>query len=335
VSSGGTALARTDAALARVAQTGPNHLPPPTKRRGGIPFAKEDRSMHPTMRRNAFTLIELLVVIAIIAILAAILFPVFARAREEARKTSCLSNIKQIGLAARMYEEDYDMNLLPPWTMLTPNAAQANVNWTWPVIEQPYVKNANLFICPDAVGMAATTSTLATIAYGAQGTYGMNVDGLFGGVNGGPNFFPGGLQAHPKLSSATNPANTVQFMDAAEVTTGAEGNLGAMHTGYEAFVADPDDSPPNGTTTYPSEIYFRIPPSIVCGGQNVDPIVPLARHNGVCNAVFLDGHAKGLHLSSIWAKPGQDALQWFFNAYGNNPPFALAFATYKGTCGND
>jgi len=61
--------------------------------------------------RNGFTLIELLVVIAIIAILAAILFPVFARAREKARQTSCLSNLKQLSLAILMYAEDYDETL--------------------------------------------------------------------------------------------------------------------------------------------------------------------------------------------------------------------------------
>src|SRR5215831_18242522 len=62
----------------------------------------------PSEARRGFTLIELLVVIAIIAILAAILFPVFARAREAARKTSCLSNMKQLGLASQMYKQDYD-----------------------------------------------------------------------------------------------------------------------------------------------------------------------------------------------------------------------------------
>jgi prepilin-type N-terminal cleavage/methylation domain-containing protein len=64
---------------------------------------------------TAFTLIELLVVIAIIAILAAILFPVFARAREQARKTACLSNLKQIGTATLMYAQDYDETLCPPY----------------------------------------------------------------------------------------------------------------------------------------------------------------------------------------------------------------------------
>ncbi|HLK58393.1 MAG TPA: DUF1559 domain-containing protein [Chthonomonadaceae bacterium] len=299
--------------------------------------------MQSRSRRSGFTLIELLVVIAIIAILAAILFPVFARAREEARKTSCLSNLKQIATAAAMYSQDYDTRLLPPWyyKFANPTPAQVDITWTWGGMVQPYVKNQQLFLCPDAnSSSAATNSTYATIALGKQGSYGMNLDGLFGQVNGtafGNNPFPAAntisLPSYPKLSSATNPANTVQFMDAAEITTGAEGDINAMRNAYQFYVTDTDNNNPGGATNYPSAIYFRLPPAIIANGA--DPIIPLARHNGTCNATFLDGHAKSLHLSSIWARKGEDACQWFFNKYGNNPPFALAFPTYQPNCGND
>jgi prepilin-type N-terminal cleavage/methylation domain-containing protein len=93
------------------------------------------------MRRNGFTLIELLVVIAIIAILAAILFPVFAQAREKARQTMCLSNSRQMGLAVQMYTQDYD-EVLPTVRMMgTPGES-------WIVLIQPYVKNELLRRCP-------------------------------------------------------------------------------------------------------------------------------------------------------------------------------------------
>ena len=89
--------------------------------------------------RRGFTLIELLVVIAIIAILAAILFPVFARAREKARQSSCLSNVKQISLAALMYAQDYDE--------LLPFAHFGDGRW-WYHVLQPYIANEQIFRCP-------------------------------------------------------------------------------------------------------------------------------------------------------------------------------------------
>ena len=99
------------------------------------------------MRRGStkplgFTLIELLVVIAIIAILAAILFPVFAKAREKARQTSCLSNQKQIALGLLMYAQDYDEKIpYPFWGWGTPP-------YTWRVVIDPYIKNTQIYQCP-------------------------------------------------------------------------------------------------------------------------------------------------------------------------------------------
>ena len=91
------------------------------------------------MHRRGFTLIELLVVIAIIAILAAILFPVFARAREKARQTSCLSNLKQIALSVQMYADDWNESL--PYY-------QRPFGWNWYDDIAPYMKNRSITVCP-------------------------------------------------------------------------------------------------------------------------------------------------------------------------------------------
>ncbi len=110
--------------------------------------------------RRGFTLIELLVVIAIIAILAAILFPVFAQARAKAQQTSCLNNSKQIGLALMMYTADYD-NTLPSAYYYVNGATSALGYVHWSGMVAPYVKNNQIWVCPDHAvkGFAPTCFT--------------------------------------------------------------------------------------------------------------------------------------------------------------------------------
>ena len=102
--------------------------------------------------KGGFTLIELLVVIAIIAILAAILFPVFAQARAQARKTTCLSNNKQVGLSILMYDQDYDETLPLLFVRASTFNAQDFIpggTQDWHNLIQPYTKNYQMMICPD------------------------------------------------------------------------------------------------------------------------------------------------------------------------------------------
>ncbi len=163
-------------------------------------------------RKNerAFTLIELLVVIAIIGILAAILFPVFARARENARRASCLSNLKQMGLGFMMYAQDYDERL----PTLTNNI---NGSYLWPdrtisarsywnLKVYPYVKNIQIFNCP---------SVNYTWAGGPDSaiTYGANAPLVYSANDIGPN-----------LASIVYPAQTILVGDSSRVSSHEIGN---------------------------------------------------------------------------------------------------------------
>jgi len=105
-------------------------------------------------RRKGFTLIELLVVIAIIAILAAILFPVFARAREKARQASCLNNVKQLALAVQMYAQDYD-DCLNHYRHESPG----NTSITWQHMIYPYIQNEQIYLCPSGAPSASARRT--------------------------------------------------------------------------------------------------------------------------------------------------------------------------------
>jgi prepilin-type N-terminal cleavage/methylation domain-containing protein/prepilin-type processing-associated H-X9-DG protein len=144
--------------------------------------------MNPSQRRpHGFTLIELLVVIAIIAILAAILFPVFAQARAKARQISCLSNAKQMGLAVGMYTQDYDGQYFgyrissPDWTdgavnpANCPNANNCYPNrHFWNQIIQPYIKNYQVSVCPSARLLKYNIIDANNGIYGGQESYALN-----------------------------------------------------------------------------------------------------------------------------------------------------------------
>ncbi len=145
--------------------------------------------------KRGFTLIELLVVIAIIAILAAILFPVFARAREKARQSSCLSNMKQLGLGGLMYAQDYDEMML-----MHVVATNASPTWVyWPEVLQPYLKNQQLLRCPSDSSPTSLGSFGGTVvtSYGYNWTW----------LGSGNATVPWGRA----LAAVENPAGTIMF----------------------------------------------------------------------------------------------------------------------------
>lgn len=197
--------------------------------------------------RNAFTLIELLVVIAIIAILAAILFPVFAAAREKARQTTCASNEKQLGLAFIQYAQDYD-EMLPVGTYGNLNGGGSdngnvpygNRGYGWAGQIYSYVKSSGVYTCPD--DPTSNSSIGVEVSY----VYNNDIAGSY------DLYYPrsatqGGVGVYGAMSKLNSPARTVLLM---ESQTG----------GFDALVDNAEfggTSGPNFTTTFPSAVpYF-------------------------------------------------------------------------------
>jgi prepilin-type N-terminal cleavage/methylation domain-containing protein/prepilin-type processing-associated H-X9-DG protein len=253
--------------------------------------------MRPESTRKAFTLIELLVVIAIIAILAAILFPVFATAREKARQSACLTNEKQLGLAFMQYQQDYD-EILPPAQI----NATGTYNWDslfWHDLIYPYVKSVVFFNCPSLSGTGAvgpvTTTWIDNAAW--PGAFHIGVDSTHNpsyGVNN--NYFNGnsdtsgsykgqgcsapfygkfGLQ----MAQIRLPSDTILMTE--YVSTGQP--LSRAPWGLDpGLTATPVPGAPTWTNpgTIANQVY---------------------RHLGTTNVLFCDGHAKNMTQPAILA----------------------------------
>jgi prepilin-type N-terminal cleavage/methylation domain-containing protein/prepilin-type processing-associated H-X9-DG protein len=235
------------------------------------------------VRKRGFTLIELLVVIAIIAILAAILFPVFAQAREKARAISCISNVRQMGTAAMMYVQDYDEIYPGIWQwspcaiyfhspyILGGQITQAQADTVCQTC--PYVKNAQVFRCPSK-GAAAGAANFCSYGYAYP-----TMDGGWTPIPGSAYSWPNG----PAMASFNRPADTVMIADSGTWPGTAQCNAST----YPGIYSGCDT---RGGYTYP---YLYQPTTNPWSS-------PLPLHTGMTNVTFADGHAKAMKIEPLF-----------------------------------
>ncbi|HEY3333322.1 MAG TPA: DUF1559 domain-containing protein [Capsulimonadaceae bacterium] len=260
------------------------------------------------IRRQGFTLIELLVVIAIIAILAAILFPVFAKARDKARQTTCSSNMKQMGLALMQYVGDYD-ECFPAQRMGTASNAP-----TWRQIIHPYIKSTEVQTCPSntsnqyVVSLATGAYPATTISYAASSNQqGLSTVSPFRTWS--PFTDPGYTPGVISVSTIVAPSELIGVVESVASRIGfdlADAGYNAGNAGC-AVPAGGNPSPPNSCL--------------------------FSNHSTMANYLFCDGHVKALVPSKTqgyWNYDNTDlsvhygynswqtALSCLRNAYGLN-----------------
>ncbi|HZT43650.1 MAG TPA: prepilin-type N-terminal cleavage/methylation domain-containing protein [Chthonomonadaceae bacterium] len=263
-------------------------------------------------RRNGFTLIELLVVIAIIAILAAILFPVFAQAREKARQATCLSDEKQIGLGFMMYVQDYDETFpLLQYQLVVPtiDTTAASLRF-WTDFIYPYVKNGTL--TTDAYGTASWGLggiwTCPSFPDPTQsGTYGVHWRLCPDGWDiWDP---PDSLLAPATLANLPTPADTMLVCELGE--NDAPWGYGQIDwseyawtdgVGTPAGTLDTHNDLKNGDCDWPPSTYG----DNGINGWDTCGMYPRYRHSRNTNMIFAEGHVKAIHR-------GQ--LTWYKNIY--------------------
>jgi prepilin-type N-terminal cleavage/methylation domain-containing protein/prepilin-type processing-associated H-X9-DG protein len=224
-----------------------------------------------TMVNRGFTLIELLVVIAIIAILAAILFPVFARARENARRASCQSNLKQIGLGLLQYVQDYDevMPVVNTYTGGMDTVAQP----PWNTVVQPYLKSTQIFVCPSFTGSLAgnRTSYAANVSHAKTGGPTAPFSSFYGSSPA-----PQGLV---KMSAVEEAATTVWVGDS------------DANDQYSVMIWAAVNAPPVDTSVTP-----RVMGDTSAGSPSSRFE---ERHLETINILYVDGHVKAIKLNAL------------------------------------